>query len=444
MRRRSRAIWLAAALAAVLANLAQAPVWTFAEDFRLGLDFIETSTVAPPGYWSPLWPPDIDPDEFTYSFEPYPLTDPSTRFVTNGALAGWTEEAARREIALRTEDAFRAIDTGDPSTTVRVAVYPTMVPTSLPGRRLNVAMAEASNPVWSPWGQQVNAPQDGYTAAVYLDEIDTEPLLTYHTADDVFNAVAGTTAHELGHFFGAAHVPPGDTEPFPLMAVELVEERLTVRQFGSQAAALILSGAGTANRADFDFSDFIDGQDITTLIINFNRRDALFHEADSNGDHIVDGQDITALITNFSGNAKVSNVASASAEYNPTTGEFAVSVDSVMSWTIRSEAQFIHADPGVLGGALPADDGWSLLSANENTIGEGRFDGPISYADVSLGRLAAPGTAAEQFVLEYVGTYGAEPQIGAIHIVPEPHAVATALTALLALMIYRRRCRRRG
>jgi len=315
--------------------------------YRLGLDFIETPVEAPYVFW---WPPSNPEPGF---FEPYPITDPSTYFITEGGLAGWTEEQVRRGIALRTEDAFRAIDTGDPDTTVRVAIHLGRVPQSLQGHRFNVAMCESSSPSLTYWGLQAAAPQDGYTAAVYLDEIDDEPSLIYDTAERALNVIVGTTAHEIGHVFvGPAHIPAGDSEPYALMAIESTGlptwARLTVRRLCQQRAVKILAKAGTVNRADFDISGAVDTLDITTLVAGFGRTDALFQEGDATGDHRVDVMDITALVSGFgiAADPGPPEGGAGTGQYEPRTGEPALDyLDGFGKDALAGEATVIP-EPG--------------------------------------------------------------------------------------------------
>jgi len=409
-------------------------VWgqvAFGANYHFGLDFIETTTPAPAGAGFA-----------TAQFQPFPLTAASTNFLLDGGLAGWTEEDARREILLRVEDAYRAIDTGDPETTVRFALYPGTVPQSIPGLRYNVALGGGFIYLW---GEQRDVPIDQYTAAVYLNHIDGTPGISWDTPEKILNAISGTTAHEIGHrFLWDYHAPAGDEEPYDIMAVAetglTTEGRFTVRRFSDQTTALLLPVIGTVNRADFDMSDWVDGQDIDTLLANFGRTDALFQDADTDGDHVVDGRDINTLISNYSGVIDPPSEGMAVARYNPATGEFAVSADGVMSWTLLSEGQFTGAGLGGLVDLLERDGEENLVSASANTIGDGNFVAPVSYS-VSLGPLTEPGFDPGVFTLEYVSGLGGPRLQGTISVVPEPGTLVMLLGALLGLCLWARRSR---
>ncbi len=436
--------------------------------FHFGLDFIETPIEAPRSFWPPDWPPGTNPGPF--DFEPYPITNGSspTHFVADGGLAGWIERQVRREIAVRVDDAYRAIDTGDPDTTVGVAIYVGRVPQDVRGTRANVALGQISDPFWSFYGQGHSLyaiANDDYAAAIYLDEIDNgvylesdnrntvyldemgNPVrvLTYDTADVALNAIVGTVAHEIGHTLGVGHVAAGNAEPYPLMAIEFTglptEARTTVRRFSAANAARILREAGTFNRADFNGDHFVDGADISTLVDNFGQGKALFQEADSNGDHYVDVADLSALVAGWTGDPGPARQGTAAAEYDPATGEFTVSVDNVMSWTLRSDGRFTGADMDRVLDILPLGDDFNLPSANLNTVGEGGFGAGMTYADIDLGSLTEPGTDASRFTIEYVTGYGQPRMRGTITVIPEPGTVVMLLSGLLGLLLAWRRWR---
>jgi len=209
-----------------------------------------------------------------------------------------------------------------------------------------------------------------------------------------------------------------------------------------------------AKAADGNADGRIDGQDITTLITNFSRpgdpanRNWLQNDTaggvSGRGDGFVDGQDITDLITHFTGDAGPPGDGSASAAYDPTTGQFTVSVEGVLSWSLNSNGQFLGSELGSeLGGAEDAlrnTGGLGLVSANENTVGEGLFQGTLTYDDLPLGQVAPAGTDVGQFALQYITAYGGPVQSGSIHVVPEPGSlVLAALGAVGLLLGWRRR-----
>ncbi len=206
-----------------------------------------------------------------------------------------------------------------------------------------------------------------------------------------------------------------------------------------------------AEGGDSNADGNIDGQDIQTLIINFNLQgdppDRNWLRGDTaggitgRGDGWVDGQDITALITNFTGDAGPIEPGTAAAEYNPATGEVKVTVDGVMNWSLTSDGLFAGSDLDALQDVLPLGDAANLVSANPNTVGEGLPGGsPFSYQEVDLGQIVEPGTDAGSLQLVFVSGFGSEPQIGSINVVPEPGSLMILLSGGLALLwIWRRR-----
>jgi len=200
-----------------------------------------------------------------------------------------------------------------------------------------------------------------------------------------------------------------------------------------------------ARGGDSNADGYVDGRDVATLIANYNGNqlkpvaDRTWDRGDTiggrfdRGDGLVDGRDIIDLIANFGrSDPGAPREASAAAEYDPATGEFSVSVENVMFWTLQSDGEFTGSDLGGLQGRLPSEEG-TLISANPNTVGDGTFSGLLSYRDVELGQLAAPGTDPGRFTLEYVTAFGGEKLRGTITVVPEPSTLAMLVLALLVL-----------
>ncbi len=253
--------------------------------------------------------------------------------------------------------------------------------------------------------------------AVPPSPVAGDPITVGHLGSGVFN---------LGLSYFEA-IPPVDPPNYLAVDVELY-----------------IAGGGDAN-AD----GRVDGQDITNLITNFSRpgdpADRTWLRSDTagglngRGDGNVDGQDITDLISNFTGDAGPAAEGTAAAVYNPATGEFRVTVDGVLNWSLISDGQFAPSALDALGDVLPAGGAANLVSGNVNTVGEGSFDGAIGYAELDLGPLADAGTDASEFQLEYITTFGGQPQFGTIHVVPEPSTTALLLVGLAGLWYVRRR-----
>ena len=266
-------------IAVVLAGRGLCPV-AQGGGVHVGLDFIESQLVWEQDYlyWNVI--------------EPFELTSAQGRLVQEGALAGWTEASARCAIALATDDAFRAVDTGDPDTTIAVQVYAGSAPANAAGRRFNLIMGQNSNPDVSYYGYAIlNAaageaefPNGSYVAVVFMDELSDLSAVTFDTADKAVNAIAGTSAHEIGHAFNLAHVANSDSQPYPIMATStgadpLMDwDRVSVRCFsdrpGTQgasgsSASVLLSTVGVAKRADFDMDDDVDLQDAGQALLHW-------------------------------------------------------------------------------------------------------------------------------------------------------------------------------
>lgn len=287
--------------------------------YRLGLHFIEAPTPSPP--------------PFLRDFEPFRIVDAANHFVSQGAFANWTETDVQRAIALRVEDALYAIDVGSKSQWLDVSIHLGPAPATLPGQRLNVALGKSAGFVSAlgetprPGDYDNPAATDTLVAAVYLDNLDNlgASLVTYATASGAINAIAGTTAHEIGHVFGAHHVSTsaGESEPLPLMAVEgtglPTGARLTERRFSTlepqptSNAALLLGNIGTGLRGDFNFDSVVDEDDLAVLIANFGMSDRLRVEGDATGDHWVDGADAGRLIANWTAGPMAGAAASSAA-----------------------------------------------------------------------------------------------------------------------------------
>lgn len=422
--------------------------------FHIGIDFIQSRMDLRPSYLAPLLP--------------YSLVGTNTNFVTQGGTGTLTEHEVQRRVVMAVEDSFRQINTGNPQTTVAIAIHDGVLDTSLPGRRLNVAMAGAPLQELGLLGEgkqavanSANFAQDGYAAAVYLDRIDqmgdNGEFVVYDTLPEVVYGIAGTTAHEIGHIFNAVHVnTTANVSPQPLMATSgtglPAAARFVQRQFsttqpaGTSNAATILNNAGTVVRGDFNMDQIIDGLDVSVMFSNWALDDRLFHEGDANNDHLVDGLDAANVYSNWTGDAApASSTQSISGTINPQTGEVTVSSDGVANW-------FLQSDTGGLVFAnafdtLPASDG-VLLSQNTYRVGVTSMGSePLSslaFDAISLGRVAAPGRFDLQLL--YNASLGSPLQVGRLTVVPEPSG-CTGVAVMLCLYTLRREYRfspRRG
>jgi len=209
-----------------------------------------------------------------------------------------------------------------------------------------------------------------------------------------------------------------------------------------------------AKGGDGDGDGLVDGRDINTLIAEFSSfgdpPDKTWTDNDTaggplgRGDGVVDGQDINDLIANFSAtDPGPAPPGTAIAEYNPATGEFIVSVGNIMSWNLQSDGLFTQE--GLMGvqDVLPLGEGFTLVSANPSTVGEGAFGSQMTYTDVHLGPLVLPGTDVSEFTLEYVAGFGSPKEYGTItvNVIPEPGTVVMLLSGLFGVLWFWRRRR---
>ncbi|MEO2045842.1 MAG: hypothetical protein ABGX16_04640 [Pirellulales bacterium] len=273
--------------------------------YWMGLDFIDSSVSSPIA--------------FLFDFAPYPITVADNYFVSQGAFAGWTEAQARRAVALAVEDVYQAIDVGDASRILGLAIHLGPVPNSFTGQHLNMVLGQSTGPLTAlgqtPRPDTYDDPlaNDTVVAATYLENIDQlgATHVHYGTDQSAINSIAGTTAHEIGHVFGAEHVTTSadDLEPLPIMAIEATglptEARLRERRFSQNNPAnlpnaeLLLQNIGTVVRGDFNLDGLVDGADSGLLLANWGLADRLYWEGDANGDHLVDGADVSELIANW-------------------------------------------------------------------------------------------------------------------------------------------------
>ena len=437
----------AGSLIVALAVLVQSNAAT-GENYHIGLQILDEIFVS---IYQGGFDENNNPDG---TFTPVLITDPSSNMVMDGGMVGWLEEDVRRAVVLATEDAFRAVDTGDPNTTLRLAIHEGVAPTSIEGRRLNVVFGENEHINGNFLGltttgaafDPVQFPNDSDPSMVLLNHIDTMSAVTYDTAESFVNSVSGTAAHEIGHLFDLAHVPIGTVQPLELMASGPTgldnPDRLLVRRFtdtpdsqgtGETSVSKLVDGIGTVHRADFNMDGTVNVYgDAVILVANFLRSDALFQEGDTNGDHLVDILgDGALLVANL---PAADSVAWAGARYNPATGEVIFGANGPMILSLLSS-----------GGNLVGEDvdGTSTFGGLEDYSG-----GPdsISWLDfggfgldrASAGLLVAPDTPIEDLTFTYQIS-GDDPIVGLITLVPEPSSIVLIVLGAAGLWLTRRR-----
>ncbi len=233
----------------------------------------------------------------------------------------------------------------------------------------------------------------------------------------------------------------------------------------------------TAEGGDSNADGNIDGQDIQTLIINFNLQgdppDRNWLKGDTaggnngRGDGWVDGQDITDLITHFTGDPGPADPGGMKVEYNFVTGEFIVSAKEVMSWNLITQGGFRPdvADYVRNESDMPTAPFGTFVSSNVNTVGEASFGLPLDTPDVFVGNILADPVIANTYddaradfaqlldsgtlVIDYTlglgipkGTITSADIGGDLTLIPEPSTVVMLLAGLAGLLLVWRRRRR--
>ena len=276
-----------------------------AENYLIGMDFLQTRTS-----YSESWNRE--------TLSPFQITDSANAFVTGGALGGWTETAARHAVTLAVEDLFREVLTGDVSATLDIQVFDGRVPTTLAGRRLNMAVGFGAVLTGAYGYSGLNAAfetssyaNDSYAGIVYLNNID-DLNVTYTQFSQVANAIAGTAAHEIAHLFGLQHVAVGPSQPYPIMATGPTgltdSQRLTARSFettpgtqsaGQSSVSVLLAALGTSYTSDFNRSGTVDLDDASVLLANWGQQAKLMQDGDANHDHLVNLDDASVLLSQW-------------------------------------------------------------------------------------------------------------------------------------------------
>ena len=158
-------------------------------------------------------------------------------------------------------------------------------------------------------------------------------------------------------------------------------------------------------------------------------------DVDANADGYIDAHSVEDLL------AGAAAPGSATAVYNVLTGEIIVSANDVLSWAVVSAGNMTGPDSA--SNVLPLSTE-SLVTDNDDIVGEGSFYVPMTYTNVNLGQVAAPGLGAGDFRIEYRTEY-CDPLLGDVSAVPEPGTIAMLLGAAvagLAIVLRSRRSRK--
>ena len=464
-----KCIWVACAvfLAAVLlggsSGVANAAA-TSAEGYRIGLNFVEAPHLGPIGLAA------LDEEgQVDSTFYPVQIT----HAFSSGALEGWTEAATRRAIVLAIEDAYRAVDTGDPTSTLAVQFYEGALSSDAPGRQLNVIFGRNQSMSSGTLGlalftgaafSSTSLPNGSDAVAIYVDHLNQLVGVQFTQAAHVINNLAGTAAHEIGHLFDLEHVPADTQEPYAIMStgstgLSLVG-RLTIRRFettagtqagGHSSASLLLTGIGTVAMTDFNMDGTTDlNGDANILLQNIGRSNALFQEGDSNADHIVDvSADASRLLAAL--DVDVPALCSASARLNPATGQILVSAHDIRFIELRSKSGALLFDNfQAPGEALSGADSLVTAISDAGTVNLVNYMdltvslGPGGILDnFSIGALLPIGfNDIEDLLLRYQ-TLGQNSNFVQVTLIPEPSRFVFILSAAIGTVpLFRRRMAR--
>ena len=134
---------------------------------------------------------------------------------------------------------------------------------------------------------------------------------------------------------------------------------------------------------------FVDALDFGVFATNFDSgisTDNLWQEGDLNGDKRIDAADAGEMFSSWTGDHPPAAPGSATAHYDPTTGEIEIDVNGVVNWYIEEVGGAVMTGDAPAG-LLPAN---GLITDNDVRVGQSGF-APMSYLDHSLGNVAASG-----------------------------------------------------
>ena len=145
------------------------------------------------------------------NFFPYQITDPSSPFALEGALAGVSEAEVQRQIVDSVQRSFRRAEISMPGRMLHVdirtgALAPEIGTTHLIGRSfMPTTLFGSAYPTGAVFRPDLR-PGTIYSNALsltFVDSISTipqlDPTARFQTLENVVEAIAGTTSHEIAH-----------------------------------------------------------------------------------------------------------------------------------------------------------------------------------------------------------------------------------------------------
>jgi hypothetical protein len=199
---------------------------------------------------------------------------------------------------------------------------------------------------------------------------------------------------------------------------------------------------GGARAGDLNEDGFRDGADFGIIATNFGAGAFDSKDGDINwtaasgtgGDELVDAADIGVLFGNWTGDVPEAGAGSATACYDPATGNIEVDINGVVNWYVEDvgSASMTGAAPV---GLNPAN---GLITDNDVRIGQSGF-APMAYDQLDLGNVAATGLSGGNMQIFWNASLGGALQSAYVCVVPEPTTLALASLALCGVLATRRR-----
>ena len=217
---------------------------------------------------------------------------------------------------------------------------------------------------------------------------------------------------------------------------------------GAHAFAANLGGSLAASiqggfTGDINGDLIVDAADLGILLSNFGSGTTV-SQGDINlaapGDDMIDAADIGVMYAAYNGDPGPATLGTATAEYDPATGQIVVSVDGVNNWYIErvSSSLTIDAHTGLLAASLVTD--------NDTRIGESTL-ALFSYSDQNLGNVAEAGLPLGDLRIYWNAGLGQPLEmqqvtylgVAAIVSLPEPTTLSLLMLGLGSLATRRRK-----
>ena len=311
----------------------------------------------------------IPPFEPAHFIQPWQVTGPETRFVTDGAFAAAAEQDVRSAIISKVRDKFYSIPT-PAGYILDIDLLPHKV--SGPGS-VNVLLGKHNIEFhqwfgWSLVGGGLGDINGESNAAVSIDRIDSGLRVDFTEFDHALHAVANVTAPEGGHLFRLQHVwadeaapgwEPGDVvvaDPYDVMATGpsglpdsgWIEDNIFTDVPGTQAAeyssaSLLIEQLGLRLAGDVDFDGDVDNADLGKAGGSYNGAAGtgkVYSDGDMDFDGDVDNADIGFVAGAFTGASAAENVTDsgslADLVYDPATGNVKVDATEAAGGVVTS------------------------------------------------------------------------------------------------------------